>query len=158
MQAGLWLIPQNVAMIIGLNLAPRVAARLGNATSMTVGFGLGAAGLAILTQTDSVVLLSSGLSVTCLGLGLPMALIMNLVIGSAPPEQAGSVASIAETGGEAGIALGVAMLGSLGAVVARHSAESGAQAAFTTGLQVVAAVGALTFVFCAVVSARRLKS
>lgn len=158
LHAGLWLVPQNLAMIVGLNVAPRLAARLSTSTAMAIGFGLGAAGLAILTQADSVALLSTGLAVTCLGIGLPMALAMNLLMGSAPPEKAGSVASISETGSEGGIALGVAVLGSLGAAVARHHPDATPGAAFTSGLHVVAGVGAVAFVVCALVSAVALRT
>jgi MFS transporter, DHA2 family, multidrug resistance protein len=42
-----------------------------------------------------------------------MSLVMNLLMAAAPPERAGSAASLAETGAELGIAVGVATLGSL---------------------------------------------
>ena len=49
-----------------------------------------------------------------------MALTMGLMLAAAPPEKAGSVASISETGGEFGIALGIATLGSLGTIIYRN--------------------------------------
>jgi DHA2 family multidrug resistance protein-like MFS transporter len=48
-----------------------------------------------------------------------MALTTNLLMGSAPPEKAGSAASLSETSGEFGVAMGVASLGSLATVVYR---------------------------------------
>ena len=157
LHAGLCLIPSNVGMIIGLNVAPRMAARFATSTAMAIGFGVAGSGLAVLTQTNSVALLAGGMTIACLGLGLPMALGMNLIMGIAPVEQAGSVASVSETSSEGGIALGIALLGSLGAVIARHEVEAGPQEAFTSGLRVVAAVGALAFVACAFVSAVKLR-
>jgi DHA2 family multidrug resistance protein-like MFS transporter len=53
-------------------------------------------------------------------MSLPMPLLTNILLGAAPPEKAGSAASLSETGGEFGIALGVASLGTLGTVVYRH--------------------------------------
>jgi DHA2 family multidrug resistance protein-like MFS transporter len=42
-----------------------------------------------------------------------------LIVGSAPPEQAGAATGISETSGELGGALGIAILGSLGTVIYR---------------------------------------
>jgi DHA2 family multidrug resistance protein-like MFS transporter len=41
------------------------------------------------------------------------------VVGAAPPERAGAAAALSETGGELGLALGVAIMGSIGAAVYR---------------------------------------
>jgi MFS transporter, DHA2 family, multidrug resistance protein len=53
------------------------------------------------------------------GTGPFAALGTDLVVGSAPPEKAGSASSLAATAGELGIALGVAALGSVGTAVYR---------------------------------------
>lgn len=45
------------------------------------------------------------------------ALGMDMIVGAVPPERAGSASSVAETGGELGIALGIATLGSVGTAV-----------------------------------------
>ncbi|HLO14703.1 MAG TPA: hypothetical protein VK206_07740, partial [Anaerolineales bacterium] len=42
-----------------------------------------------------------------------------LVLGSVPPEKAGSAAAMSETSGELGLALGIATLGSLGTLAYR---------------------------------------
>ena len=49
----------------------------------------------------------------------PDAVAANLILGSAPPEKAGSAAAISETGGELGVALGIAILGSVATAVYR---------------------------------------
>jgi MFS transporter, DHA2 family, multidrug resistance protein len=50
-----------------------------------------------------------------------MALGTDLVVGSAPPEKAGSAAAMSETSTELGLALGVAVLGGIGAAVYRQA-------------------------------------
>ena len=109
--------------------------------------------------------------------------------------RAGSVASMSETSGEFGIAIGIAGLGSLATFVYRdqlmpyaaahaggtttaaldslagavrtattlpaaaaHELLAAAQGAFTTSLTVVAGVGAVLFVGCAVIALRVLRS
>jgi DHA2 family multidrug resistance protein-like MFS transporter len=64
-------------------------------------------------------LVIGGFVLACVGIALPSALGIGLVIGSAPPEKAGSASGISETSGEFGIALGVATMGSLGTAVYR---------------------------------------
>jgi DHA2 family multidrug resistance protein-like MFS transporter len=48
-----------------------------------------------------------------------VALGYDVVLASAPLEEAGSASSVAETGGEFGVALGIALFGSLGAAIYR---------------------------------------
>jgi DHA2 family multidrug resistance protein-like MFS transporter len=71
-----------------------------------------------------VLLIVTGLTFTCAGISVPMALMTNVIMGAAPPEKAGSAASLSETSGEFGIALGVAVMGSLGSAQWRPSARS----------------------------------
>ena len=52
-----------------------------------------------------------------------MGITIDVMLGAAPPEKAGSAASVSETGGEFGIAVGVATLGSLATVVYRGRFE-----------------------------------
>ena len=56
--------------------------------------------------------------------GVPLvALGTHLVVGSAPPEEAGSAAALAQAGNEFGYALGIALLGS-GTIVYRPSSPA----------------------------------
>ena len=122
LRAGLWLLPQNLAMIAGSLLAPALARRYRPAYVMAAGLAIAATGLALHTRVGSeggVPLLVTGLILAAGGVSLPMPLVTNLVLGSAPPERAGSAASLMETSGEFGVALGVATLGSLGTYVYR---------------------------------------
>src|SRR5262249_21300113 len=54
-----------------------------------------------------------------LGAGPLVTLVPNAIVGSAPPEQAGSAASLSSTSAELGGALSIAILGSIGAAVYR---------------------------------------
>jgi DHA2 family multidrug resistance protein-like MFS transporter len=61
----------------------------------------------------------TGFAVSNFGAGPMVTLGTDLVVGSAPPERAGSAAALNETSGEFGFALGIAALGSLGTIVYR---------------------------------------
>jgi DHA2 family multidrug resistance protein-like MFS transporter len=120
--AGLRLIPQNVAMVIGFTLAPSLARRFPTERVIATGLAVSAIGLLVETQVGPVGgagVLVAGLVLAAFGISLPMALTLGVIMGSTPPERAGSTASLFETGGQFGIALGVAVLGSLGTAVYR---------------------------------------
>jgi DHA2 family multidrug resistance protein-like MFS transporter len=122
LHAGLWLIPQNIAMAGGMMVAPVLARRIRPAYLMTAGLLVAAVGLLVQTRTDAVGGVAPvvvGLTLAALGISPTMALSMNLLLGSTPPEKAGSAASISETSGEFGVALGVAALGSLATIAYR---------------------------------------
>ncbi|GAA4952000.1 MFS transporter [Streptomonospora halophila] len=120
LQAGLWLVPPSVLMIAGTMLGPWAARKAGSANVIGGGMVLAAVGMLVLTQVgaaNGTGLVVVGLAVACLGLGPGAALVTDVVVGSAPPEKAGSAASMSETSGEFGIAMGVALLGSLSTAV-----------------------------------------
>lgn len=183
LEAGLCLVPLNLAMAAATMLTPQLAKRLRPAAVMALGFGIGAVGLVVTATAGSVLVLVAGFAVAGVGVALPAATATGLVIGSAPPEKAGAAAGVSETSGEFGIALGVAVLGSIGAAVYRGQlsvpagvpADAAAlaregvtsamaladrfpalvdatQAAFASGLHVVAMVGAVVFAAAALVS------
>jgi DHA2 family multidrug resistance protein-like MFS transporter len=185
LHAGLWLVPQNVAMAAGSILAPALARRFRPAYLIATGLVIAAAGMLVQTQVGTaggVAPLVAGLVLAGAGISPAMSMTMNLVLGSAPPEKAGSAASISETSGEFGVALGVAALGSLATLVyrthlstpipaARESITAAmtvsqhlpgtvatqlieaARTAFTSGLTTVAGVGAAVFLGLAVLAA-----
>ncbi|NUP65435.1 MAG: MFS transporter [Nonomuraea sp.] len=187
LRAGLWLVPQNLAMIVALSAAPRLAARFGTAYVMAGGLALGAAGLFLHTQVPSAGgtgLVVTGLVLASAGIALPMGVGNSVIMTAAPEEKAGSAAALSETSGEFGVAVGVAALGSLGtavyraelpdrlpvaavresisaAVTAAHDLPGLldlARAAFTTGLNTVAAVSTAVFAALAVFAAVTLRN
>jgi DHA2 family multidrug resistance protein-like MFS transporter len=122
LQAGLWTLPQSVAVITGSMLAPTILRYVRRTHAVTGGLLLAAVGLMIFTRLDG----SDGLAVAVigsvifsLGLGPVFILAIDLIVGTAPPERAGAASAISETGSEFGGALGIAILGSIGTAVYR---------------------------------------
>jgi DHA2 family multidrug resistance protein-like MFS transporter len=71
-----------------------------------------------------------------LGAGAVGTLATDLVVGAAPAEHAGAASAATETSAELGGALGVAILGSIGAAIYRHDLADDAPAApGTNGLE-----------------------
>lgn len=122
--AGSWLVPPAAGMIVGSMLAPALAQRVGRAQVIGGGMIFTAIGFVVLTQASSsggLGVVVNGLAIATLGLGPGAALVTDIVVGSVPPSRAGSAASMSETSGEFGIAIGIAMLGSLGTMIYRDS-------------------------------------
>jgi DHA2 family multidrug resistance protein-like MFS transporter len=122
LQAGLWQVPSSLAMIGATMAAPVLARRVRPGYVMAGGLAAAALGFVLLTQvgvTGGLPLLVAGSIVMAVGVGVGMPLGTGLVIGAAPPEKAGAASAISETSGELGVALGVAVLGSLTSAVYR---------------------------------------
>jgi DHA2 family multidrug resistance protein-like MFS transporter len=122
LRAGLWMIPVNLGLILGATTGPAIARRVRASTMAGVGTaisGIGAFMLVAVPATDGKAVLVAGLVVASFGVSLPMAALMTLILGAIPAERAGSVSSLQETGGEFGVAVGVAVMGSLATFVYR---------------------------------------
>jgi MFS transporter, DHA2 family, multidrug resistance protein len=160
LHAGLWLVPMNLAMAVATMATPQLARRVRPGYVMTAGFVIAATGLLVITQVAGVGglwMLVAGFTLTSVGIALPSALGIDLIVGSAPKEKAGSAAGMSEMSGEFGIALGVAVLGSVGAAVYRatltiapdvppaaaHAADEGIVGAVLAAAQLPGDVGAL---------------
>ena len=129
LEAGLWTLPSAGAFIVGSMVVPKVAQRTGPAFGVVGGLLISATGLALLTQVDAaggIAVLVAGSVLTDFGLAFVVTLGTDLIVGSAPPERAGAASAISETGAELGGAMGVALLGSIGAAVYRSQLEIGA--------------------------------
>ncbi|MDF2712796.1 MAG: qacA5 [Nonomuraea muscovyensis] len=127
LRAGLWLVPQSLTMIAAMMLAPVLARRFSTGHLMATGLFVGAAGLFLHTQVAAeggLGLLIVGLVLASTGIALPMALGNGLIMSSVPPEKAGSAAALTETGGEFGVAMGVAALGTLSTAVYQGTLET----------------------------------
>ncbi|HEY0636834.1 MAG TPA: MFS transporter, partial [Pseudonocardiaceae bacterium] len=136
MRAGLWLLPAAFALIVTSMLAPWAAGRVRPAYVVGAGLLMSAAGHLALTMldVDGLAFLVVAFVFVYAGGGPVIALGTDLVVGSAPPEQAGSAASMSETSTEFGMALGVAALGSAGTALYRAQVDvpSGAPEAAAT--------------------------
>ncbi|MFE6222917.1 MFS transporter [Streptomyces sp. NPDC057854] len=126
MEAGLWMVPSAVASIVAAQLAPTLARRFpvhlvvaGGLLVAAVGYGL----LVLVGPAGGMPLLVAGFVAAFFGGGPIGALGTALVVGSAPPERAGSAAALSSVCGDLGAALGVALLGSLGTAVYQGTVE-----------------------------------
>lgn len=151
LQAGLWMVPAAIGVIAGNLLAPPAAQRIGPGPTVAAALAVSAAGLILLTQvgsTGALPLLVVGYSLAFFGIGPLGVLATDLIVGSTPPEKAGTASAISETTGEFGIALGVATLGSLGTAIYRNQitgklpADTPPEAAAATADTLAAAVAA----------------
>ncbi|WP_344220562.1 MFS transporter [Kribbella sancticallisti] len=112
LEAGLWMLPTMVTGIIGTLGAPLVLRWLRAGTAMTAGFLVAIPGLALMALSGRLQVVI-GLAIVGIGIQVVLALTYDLVVGSAPPERAGVASGMGETGTELGMALGVAVAGSL---------------------------------------------
>ncbi|MGI5350436.1 MFS transporter [Streptomyces sp. CA-250714] len=120
--AGLWMLPATGAMVLGSMFAPVLARRVPPGQLVAGGLvltTLGYLALALAGGSGGFAFAVVGVSFGFLGLAPTMVLGTDLVLGSAPPAKAGSASSMSETAGELGMALGVALLGTVGASVYR---------------------------------------
>ncbi|MFF0728516.1 MFS transporter [Streptomyces sp. NPDC004134] len=117
LKAGFWMAPPALALVAGSLLAPVVARTVRPAVVVGAGLAVSAAGFLYVAVSDDLVPLVIGFTLGFLGAAPVGALGLNLIVGSAPPEKAGSVSATAESSGEMGISLGIAVFGSLGAAV-----------------------------------------
>jgi DHA2 family multidrug resistance protein-like MFS transporter len=152
--AGLWLVPAMLATVISSLLAPVLARRMRPGGVVAAGLVITAIGygaLALVDHTTGMALVIGGLALAFFGTGPFSALGMDMIVGSAPPEKAGSASALAATGGEIGIALGIATLGSVGVAVYRsaiadtapHAARENLDGAVAAAAQLPPDIGAV---------------
>ncbi len=123
LEAGLWTLPGAVGGIFGSLLAPALVRRVRPAFGIAGGLVFGAAGFALFARVEAdsgLPILVAGYVTTALAVGLVTTLTTDLIISAAPPERTGAASGIEETGIEFGIAMGVAVLGSIGTAVYRN--------------------------------------
>jgi DHA2 family multidrug resistance protein-like MFS transporter len=126
-----WSIPYPLGFVVGSMLTPRLVRRVRPAYVMAGGLLLAALGFALLARiggTGGLPGIVAATVVFALGLAPAFTLATDLVVGSAPPERAGAAAAISETSSELGGALGIAILGTVGAAVYRTTMAAAAPA------------------------------
>ncbi|MBV2155835.1 MFS transporter [Kitasatospora sp. SUK 42] len=174
--------PMGLGVAAGTMAAPRLARRMAAGTAIAGGLACSAVGALLLVGVGadgagSLPLVMTGITVLALGTGPLFALGTGLVLGSVPPERAGSAASMSETGNYFGGTLGFALLGTVAAAVYRDRTGGGsdslagaveaarhlpaaqgaellrtARAAFTAGVHVTGLIAALLFAGLAVLT------
>jgi DHA2 family multidrug resistance protein-like MFS transporter len=123
LKAALWCLVPSVGVGVAAPIAATLAKKgVNRAYLIAVGFCIAAAGflgvLAVGVHTAIWVLLLAAGGYAA-GLVVVMSLSNELIMGAVPVDRAGSASAIAETGSELGGAIGMAVLGSIGAAVYR---------------------------------------
>jgi DHA2 family multidrug resistance protein-like MFS transporter len=123
LQAGLWTLPAAVSVTAASMLSPTLARWRSRSAIMVAGLLLCAAGFGVLAFVGGggMPVVVIGAVVSGLGAGPLATLVPDLVVGAVPPERAGGAASLSTTSAEFGGALGLAVLGSIGAAVYRSA-------------------------------------
>lgn len=120
LQAGLCMLPGVIASMAGMFLSPLIARRIRPARIIGTGLLISTIGCLLLTQVESgLTILVIGYIFFNLGTAPLPSLSSDLIIGSAPPEKAGSAAAMMQTSGEFAFALGIAVLGSISTAIYR---------------------------------------
>lgn len=125
-EAGLWTLPQALAMIVAAALTSTLVRYVRPAYVMSAGLLIAVAGFALLARLDGqsdIWLLVAGQVIMSLGFGPTVILGIDMIVGAAPPERAGAASAVSETGQEFGLAIGVAILGSVGTAVYRRALD-----------------------------------
>ena len=129
-EAAVWSLPSAIGFVVGSLAAPKIIHRFRPSVIMGAGMAIAAVGTATLLglgqdATTGIALIVVASIVISVGLAPVITLATELIVGSAPPEQAGAATGISETSGELGGALGIAILGSVGTAVYRAEVAGG---------------------------------
>jgi MFS transporter, DHA2 family, multidrug resistance protein len=125
-ESALWSLPGMAGMLVGVSAATVLAGKVKPALIVAVGMAFSAISFALLAQITAesglAWVVASQIVMTC-GIGAVASIATDLVLATAPKENAGAAASISETANEFGGAIGIAVLGSLGALVYRDELD-----------------------------------
>ncbi|MET9383947.1 MFS transporter [Streptomyces sp. NPDC002928] len=190
LEAALWALLPSVPIGAAAPLATTLVRRgVHRAYLVTAGFAVAAAGYGLLTLagTDALWTVLTAAAVLACGLVVVVSQMTDLALGAAPVERAGAASSLLETGAELGGALGMAILGAVGAAVYRRGVPAGtpdeaketlgaalavagrlpgragdalaeaARSAFTDGMHAAGIAGAVVLAGAAVASALTLR-
>ena len=116
LRAGLTELPASLASIVVVAVVAAVVRRLGNGRALGSGLLVAAVGLVVVALGESyggIVVIGVGLLVIGAGIGLAFTVSTGAVLGAVPADRAGAASAISETGLELGVALGIAVLGTI---------------------------------------------
>ncbi|MBF9195538.1 MFS transporter [Microvirga terrestris] len=126
LEAAIWSVPSALVFTIMSLQAYRFTNRLGPVKTVLLGllvYTVGVAAMAVAAYAESLVGVLTASMLVGIGFVPVVLTTTGLIVGTAPPEQAGSASAISETSAEFGGALGVALLGSLGTLVYRMTMD-----------------------------------
>ncbi|WP_448751958.1 MFS transporter [Actinomyces naeslundii] len=116
LRAGLTEVPASLASIVVVAVVAAVVRRLGNGRALGSGLLMAAVGLVVVALGESyggIVVICVGLLIIGAGIGLAFTVSTGAVLGAVPADRAGAASAISETGLELGVALGIAVLGTI---------------------------------------------
>lgn len=166
LDAALVAVPGAAVLTVTCIVTPALAARTGTRAALVTCHFFIAGGLLLLLPlgvSGGVGWYVASTVVTGIGYGISFSVVADTAVAAVPPERAGSAAAIAETSNEIGNALGIALLGSLAALIFRlqgpglagtlnetlqipglaSAAITEAKSAFVTGLHAAAVIAAV---------------
>lgn len=178
--AALLAVPGAVVLTVAAVGTPAVVARIGQSAALIGAHFAIAAGLFLLLfagDTGGAGWYIASTAVAGIGYGISFSVVADIAVAAVPPERAGSAAALAETGNELGNAVGIAVFGSLAALLFRlHGPElaptlgetlhlpalapvvlADARAAFVDGLHVVAVTAGLLHAVLGLLAVRVLR-
>jgi MFS transporter, DHA2 family, multidrug resistance protein len=126
--AGMWLLPGAAGLVAGSQLTPALAQRTRPAHVILAGLAVALIGYAVTTVVEGVVPVSLALAVIMFGVAPISVLGTSLAVGAAPPAKAGAAAATGQTAYDLGLALGIAVTGSVATAVYRAEMPSDAPA------------------------------
>ncbi|MGB6180560.1 MAG: MFS transporter [Rhodococcus sp. (in: high G+C Gram-positive bacteria)] len=127
LEAGLVMVPGTASSILASLAAAHLVRRWEAGTVLAVGLAMSSVGAAMLTrlgQTDGIPVFMASFVLVGIGAGLALTLTSDLVVGSVPAPRAGAASAVSETAYELGIALGVALIGSVVMSVFRSGVDT----------------------------------
>ncbi|MEU3013119.1 MFS transporter [Nocardia asteroides] len=176
LQAALLGIPMAIAVFVFSMSGARVGRALGVRATFTLALAMSAVGNLMLLGVGvdgGLIWYLVGSAVAGIGYGISFTLVSDVAVSAVPAERAGSAVGISETSFELGNALGLALLGSVAALVFRSGGDFGdtlgetvaeaggdtalidaARESFVTGMHVATAGGALLLIAMAVLAWR----
>ncbi|MEX1034305.1 MAG: MFS transporter [Cellvibrionaceae bacterium] len=126
LKAGLLMLPATVIQVVASLMVPSLAQRVGPARLIPTGLLTAVVGLLLMLLVSgpgNAPLLVLGTVIMGVGI-MPIAILgTDLVVASVPAGKAGAASATSETATELGMALGIALIGSVGAAVYRRGLE-----------------------------------
>jgi DHA2 family multidrug resistance protein-like MFS transporter len=125
LHAALWSLAPSAVVMASAPLGITLALRVGRAPTVAGAFVLSAVGFLVLTRlgTSGLVVILVGATALAAGLVVVMTVAGETGLRTVDPERAGSASALLESASELGGALGMALLGTVGAAYFRHAVE-----------------------------------
>ncbi|WP_204352730.1 MFS transporter [Microbacterium suaedae] len=125
-EAGLGELPLSIGSVVIVAFIAMIVARFGQGRAIGAGLvvvAVGLAGLAVAEAMPGYAWIAAALALVGVGIGVATAVATDAVVAAVPRDRAGAASSISEMGYELGVALGIAVLGSLHSAMYRAALE-----------------------------------